>query len=164
MAIVYPIAPKAMIPRRALHVLAPVLVPVDVGLLLQHSRAFPAHIGHAQEGPDIHPNAIVQVRIPAEGLLLQWLPADEDIVRGLFCAFAFQYQIQTLFQRLWRVLRPSTKTDRFVPIADQSDMNYGKKMDMREDRRLKSRCWLAPVSSVIIFSHFSGYPSTTPSG
>ncbi len=45
-----------------------------------HVRLEGEHLGR-DEGADVEPNAVIQVRAPAERLILQRLPADEDVAR-----------------------------------------------------------------------------------
>ena len=78
------VAPK---PRKtgfvAFGLLAAVLVPPDVGPEPKHPCASPAHILCHQERANIEPDSVVQVRVPADRLLGQGLPANEDVVGGL---------------------------------------------------------------------------------
>ncbi len=67
----------------SLGLFAAVLVPLDVGLPPKDAGAFPVHVLRHQERPDIEPNAMIQIRIPANRLLRKRLPADEDVVRCL---------------------------------------------------------------------------------
>ena len=48
------------------------------------------------EGPDVHPDAVVEVGVPADRLLGEGLPADEDVVGRL----AGQDELELLLQRL----------------------------------------------------------------
>src|SRR5271157_499171 len=66
----------------------PVLGPLDVRVLPQDAGL--------DEGPDVHPDAVVEVRVPADCLLGEGLPADEDVVLGL----AGQDPLQLLLQGL----------------------------------------------------------------
>ena len=45
-----------------------------------------AHIASEEEGADVLADAVVEIGVPALGLLLERLPADEDVERG----FAFE--------------------------------------------------------------------------
>ena len=47
-----------------------------------------------EEGPDVHPHAVVNVGVPADGLFGERLPADEDVVRWL----AFEDELETALQ------------------------------------------------------------------
>ena len=79
----------------ALRLFATVFVPFDVGLGAQDARAFFAAGNVARhEWADVHPHAVVDVGIPADGLLRQWLPADENVVRRLAVKDGFQYFFQ----------------------------------------------------------------------
>jgi len=84
------------VPGGGLDVLAAVLLPVDVGLGTQDARVLLAHVGHAHERADVEAHAVVEVRLPADGLLFQWLPANEDVVGG----FAFEDQLQLFLEGL----------------------------------------------------------------
>ncbi len=44
---------------------------------------FLADIAGEEEGADVLADAVVEVRVPALGLLVERLPADEDVERGL---------------------------------------------------------------------------------
>ena len=59
----------------ALGFLAPVLGPLDV-------RPLAEDVG-LEERADVHPDAVVEVGVPADGLLGEGLPADENVVRRL---------------------------------------------------------------------------------
>ena len=79
------IAPKPRVLRRgAQSLLAAILPPVNIGFGPQNARAssaagqIPSH-----EGADIEAYPIVDVRFPANGLLFDGLPANEDVKRGL---------------------------------------------------------------------------------
>src|ERR1700693_1139795 len=75
-------APK---PREILFVshgfLPAVLLPFNVGLGAQDAGAFLA-AGYVldEEGADVQAHAVVNVRIPADGLLAKRFPPDEDVV------------------------------------------------------------------------------------
>src|SRR5450756_947201 len=60
----------------AVRVLAAVLVPMDGGEL-------GAQYAGGHEGADVEAHAVVQVGLPAEGLLGERLPAHVDVVRRL---------------------------------------------------------------------------------
>jgi hypothetical protein len=95
--------------------LAAVFGPLDVRRLAKN-----AGLG---ERPDIHPHAVVQVRLPAEGLLAERLPAREDIVRGgsparislSFCCNAWaaprQRSAPTLSDLLWAVIQSDERAE-----------------------------------------------------
>ena len=68
MVVVDAVAVKDVIPGGGFHVLAPVFVPVDVGFVAQDTRAFLADIGHGEEGADVEAHAVVEIRVPADGL------------------------------------------------------------------------------------------------
>ncbi len=87
--VVHPIAGEdAAIPESgellavALGLLAAVLGPLDPGVLAQHAGL--------DKRPDIHPHAVVEVRFPADRLIVERLPGDEDVV-GLL---AFKNQLE----------------------------------------------------------------------
>lgn len=79
-------------PRCAFHVLAAVLVPLDVELralvVAQHAGGHP--------GADVEAHAVVEVGVPADGLLGERFPAHED-VKG---RFAFEDGFELFLQRL----------------------------------------------------------------
>lgn len=62
-------------PLTAVGVLAAILIPVDAEPAAQHARR--------HERPDVQPHAVIQVRVPADGLLVQRLPAHIDVVGRL---------------------------------------------------------------------------------
>src|SRR3990170_3661144 len=80
--IVDPLAFEFMEPGGAGHILTTVFVPVDV-------RVLPKHTGQ-DEGADIETDPVVEVRLPADGLFFQRLPADENV--------AWYLSLQNLFQ------------------------------------------------------------------
>src|SRR5438876_3237197 len=65
--------------------LTAVFVPLDVRGDSENARVPSAAIERFRrhERSDVYPNAVVQVRFPADRLLVERLPADEDVV-GLF--------------------------------------------------------------------------------
>ena len=81
-------------PRRGGNVFATVFVPVDVGLVSQDSCAAFANVGDGEPGADVEADAVVEVRAPADGLFVEWLPAYEDVVGG----FAFEDQFQLFLE------------------------------------------------------------------
>ena len=74
--IVNPLALEHRKPRRAFNVLATILVPgnVQLGFLVVAQ-----HLG-GHERTDVEAHAVVEVGVPADGLLGQGLPADENVV------------------------------------------------------------------------------------
>jgi hypothetical protein len=92
MVVVDAVALEHLEPGRAFHVLAAVLVPGDVELGL---LVVAQHLG-GHEGADVQAHAVVEVGVPADGLLGQRLPAHEDVV-GLL---AFQDEFQAALQVL----------------------------------------------------------------
>lgn len=94
MVVVDAVAIEEMVPRGRGDVFAPVFVPVDVGSVAQDTRTSLPHVRHGEEGTNIEAYAVVKVRVPADGLLLERLPAHKDVV-GLF---AFQDQFQAFLQ------------------------------------------------------------------
>ena len=89
-----PLAPATRTPPEPREVFAgtrllglspPVLVPLDVGLPSEDSgTGAPAlpQVG-AHEGADVQADAVVEVRVPADGLGVERLPADKDTARRL---------------------------------------------------------------------------------
>src|SRR5574337_47641 len=66
--------------------LAAVFLPMDIRLGAQDAGAFLAAgdiLGH--EGADVEANAIVDVRRPTDGLILDGLPADEEVDGWFAC-------------------------------------------------------------------------------
>lgn len=49
----------------------------------EQTRSLFPNIACQEEGTDVLADAVVEVRLPALGLFLEWLPTDEDIKRGL---------------------------------------------------------------------------------
>src|SRR5881396_2262610 len=66
-----------------------ILSPLDLGVLAEH-------LGH-DEGANVHANAVVQVGLPADRLLVERFPAHEDIVGGL--AFEDERELLLKFLR-----------------------------------------------------------------
>ena len=93
MMVIDALAPEHLEPRGAFDILAPVFVPGDVELgFLVVAQDFGGH-----EGADIQAHAVVQVGVPADGLLGQGFPAYEEVV-GLFA-------VQDGLQAGFKVLR-----------------------------------------------------------
>jgi hypothetical protein len=88
MVVVDPVAGEFVEPGGGFYVLAAILVPVDVRILSQNTG------GH--EGADVETDTVVQVGLPAGGLLIERFPADEDVV-GIF---SLQNLLQFNFQFL----------------------------------------------------------------
>lgn len=61
-----------LVPWSRLHIFATIFVPVDVW-------AFAQHVGF-NKWTDVATHTIVQIWIPANGLLLNGLPTDEDVI------------------------------------------------------------------------------------
>ena len=83
MVIVDPVTMKQIIPWRGFHVFASVFVPFDVGFVTQNACAGFFDVGARHERTDIEADAVVQIGIPADGLLRQRFPAHEDGVGGI---------------------------------------------------------------------------------
>ena len=77
-------------------ILAPVFGPFDVGFVAQHAGAFLFYVADSHEGADVEAHAVVEVRVPADGLLVERFPADKDIVGGLAFKDQFQFPFQVL--------------------------------------------------------------------
>ena len=75
-------------PLAAVRVPAPVLVPVD-------REPTPQHTG-CDERSNVHPYAVVEVRVPADRLLVQRLPAHVNIVGRLALADQLELLLQLL--------------------------------------------------------------------
>ena len=93
--IVDPVTLKECIPRSRLDIFSAIFAPINSRLIAQDACAFLADVRDAHEGADVQAHAVVDVGIPADGLLVERLPADEDIVGR----FAFEDQDQALLQR-----------------------------------------------------------------
>ena len=92
MMVIDAVAAEHLEPWRTFHVLATVLVPGDVELgLLVVAQDLGGH-----EGADVQAHAVVEVGVPADGLLGQGLPAHEDVVGWL----AFEDELQAALQVL----------------------------------------------------------------
>jgi hypothetical protein len=83
-----PVIIPDLAPRGAGRFFAAVFAPLDV-------RALAEHVGN-HERADVQAHAVVQVRVPADGLLLQRLPADENVVGGL----AFEDELELFLELL----------------------------------------------------------------
>src|ERR1041385_4189796 len=83
-----PVVVALLAPGGAGRVLATVFAPLDV-------RTLAEHVG-LHEWADVWAHAIVQVRMPADGLLLQGLPPKEDVVWG----FTFEDQLELVLELL----------------------------------------------------------------
>ncbi len=84
--IVDPLAFEFMDPGGAGRILSPVLVPVDV-------RVLPEHAGQDKRA-DIETDAVVEIGLPADGLFVQRLPANENIEQGLSLKNLFKLRLQ----------------------------------------------------------------------
>src|SRR5947209_137720 len=83
-----PVVVAYLDPGRAGRVLATVFAPLDV-------RALAKHVG-LHKRADVQAHSVVQARVPANGLLLQRLPADENVVRNL----AFEDHFELILELL----------------------------------------------------------------
>ena len=88
-----------MVPGGGGDVPAAVLFPVDIWFVAQDAGTLFPDRGHGHKGADIEADAVVEVRLPAERLLLEGFPADEDVIRR----FTFKDQLKLLFQTFRRV-------------------------------------------------------------
>ena len=95
MMIVDTLAVERVEPRGGGDILATIFGPFDVGLVAQDTRIALSNIADSHERTDVQAHTIIQVGLPADGLLLQRLPSHEDVVRR----FPLQDQLQLLFQR-----------------------------------------------------------------
>ena len=66
------------------------------GLTAKDAGAFLSDIGGHHEGADVHANAVVEIGLPADRLLCERLPADEDVVGR----FAFEDPLQLFLELL----------------------------------------------------------------
>ena len=92
MMVIDAVALELVEPGRALDVFAAVFVPGDVELGL---LVVAQHLG-GHEGTDVEAHAVVEVGVPADGLLGELLPADKNVVGGL----AFEDELQAALQVL----------------------------------------------------------------
>lgn len=73
-------------PWGAGRVLAAVHAPLDLRRLAEDAGF--------DEGTDVEADAVVEVGVPADGLLFEWLPPDEDVVGG----FAFEDELEFVLE------------------------------------------------------------------
>src|SRR5215813_10802553 len=73
-------------PGRARWILAPVFAPVNTGSLTEYVRR--------DEGANVQAYAVIQVRLPANWLLLHRLPAHKDVVGRLALKNEFKLALQ----------------------------------------------------------------------
>lgn len=78
--VVNPVAIEQVIPGGGFHVFAPIFVPFDIGFVAQDARAFFTHVRHGEEGANVQAHAVIDVRVPADGLSIQRFPADKDVM------------------------------------------------------------------------------------
>ena len=78
-----PVAFENLEPRGAGDIRAAILSPFDVGLGPQQAGPLFPHVLCEHEGTDVQTNTVVQVWVPADGLLLQRLPSHENVAGGL---------------------------------------------------------------------------------
>src|SRR5438445_383206 len=73
-------------PGRAGRILAPIFAPVNTGSLTEYvSRA---------EGANVQAHAVIQIGLPANRLLLHWLPPHEDVIGRLALKNEFELFLQ----------------------------------------------------------------------
>ena len=113
MVIVDSITAKVLIPGRGFDIFAAILFPFDVGPVAQDAGAFFGHVCHAQKGADVEAHTVVEVRVPADGLFGQRLPAHKDVVGR----FAGQNQFQPFFERFCRGQTDAGAVDAVGQIA-----------------------------------------------
>ncbi|MBT7914834.1 hypothetical protein HN588_13105 [Candidatus Bathyarchaeota archaeon] len=75
-------------PRSICRIFTPIFVPFDFGLLAEH-------IGYDKR-TDVEPHTVIEIRSPAYGLLFEWFPAHEDIIR----IFALQDKLEFFLELL----------------------------------------------------------------
>src|SRR5690606_688957 len=83
-----------LVPGRGGYIAAAVFIPFDLGPVAQYAGPFLSDIRDRKEGADVEAHTVVEIGVPADGLLLDGLPAHEDVVGGL----ANKDQLQALFQ------------------------------------------------------------------
>ena len=88
--IIDPFTLEKMIPGSGFHVLAPVLAPFDVRLLEQDTGSSVSHIFNRHKRWGVQAHSVVQIRFPANRVLLQRLPAHEGVQRFLSMENGFQ--------------------------------------------------------------------------
>ena len=91
MIVINPVTVKDREPGGGFYVFAPVFVPFDVGFVAKDSSSFFADVGEGEEGADVEAEAVVEVGVPADGLLVERFPADKDVV-GIF-AFEDEFKL-----------------------------------------------------------------------
>ena len=92
--IVNPVTVKDREPGGGFNVFAPVFVPFYVGFVAEDSGPFFADVGDGEEGADVEADAVVEVGVPADGLLVERFPADKDVVR----IFAFEDEFKLFLE------------------------------------------------------------------
>lgn len=90
MIIINPVTVKDREPGGGFDVFAAVFVPFDVGFVAEDSGSFFANVGDGEEGADVEADTVVEIGVPADGLLVERFPADEDVVRS----FAFENELE----------------------------------------------------------------------
>ena len=87
MTIINPVTTVFMKPRGGLYVLATVFVPVDIWVFAQNTGL--------DKGADVEAHAVVKIRFPADWLLVERFPANENVVGVLtfqdFFKLGFQF-------------------------------------------------------------------------
>lgn len=80
----------------SLRFFAAVFVPFYFGCGAQDAGVLRAGVQGARghEGANVQADAVIDVRVPADGLLVEWLPADEDVVGGFACEDALEFVLQ----------------------------------------------------------------------
>jgi len=80
---------------------ATVFVPTDLRSSAENARVFPAGVERLRgdEGAEVESHAVVNVGIPPDGLLVQRLPADEQIEGRFACEDRFELAAQVLSGR-----------------------------------------------------------------
>ena len=73
---------------------ATVFGPLDVGLPAEDAGTFLFDVLGVEEGADVEADAVVEVRVPADGLLVQRLPTDEKVVRWLAGEDVFEFLLE----------------------------------------------------------------------
>ena len=138
---------------QALWLLAAVFLPVDVGLPAQNAgaRAPTGAERGVQEGPDVEPHTVIEVRLPAEGLLVKRLPANERVVGRLAREDLLQLSLQVL-------RRGQPAVGAFLPLALLCLLPVDPVAEVAVGQRLKRAATLAVRAGELVAVDQRGEP------